>query len=551
MKVFCGALIACAMLAGSAARAADAPAGTIDATITIHADRPGATIAPEIYGQFAEHLGHLMYGGLWVGPKSPIPNVRGFRKDVVEALKRLGVPVVRWPGGCFADQYHWRDGIGPRDRRPVRINTTWGGVEETNAVGTHEYMDLVGQLGAKAYIDTNVGTGSPQETKDWLEYLTSPSHSELAQLRRKNGRDAPWRIDYVGFGNEPWGCGGDMRPEYYADLYHRFAAFAKTPDDAKPLKLAAGPYDDKTELTEALMKTNSFGDMDAITIHHYALPTGDWSHKGAAIGFPESQWMSTMQAALKMEDFIRAQTAVMDKYDPDKKVGLDVDEWGNWYDPSPGSNPGFLEQQDSLRDAITAALNFNIFQAHADRVRMTCIAQVVNVLQALVLTDGPKMVLTPTYWAFMLYKPFRGATDLPVDVTSPNYALDGATLSAIHASAARTAAGGLVIALVNIDPHRAAHIAATIAGASVAKVSGTIITADTMDAHNTFSRPDVVKPQPFSAASVSGGTLQVNLPAKSVVVLQLQRCFDSSPRALVALPQSAVAGRRAEGRLPE
>jgi alpha-N-arabinofuranosidase len=314
-----------------------------------------------------------------------------------------------------------------------------------------------------------------------------------------------------------------MRPEYYADFYHRFAAFAKTPDNAKPLKLAAGPYDDKTELTEALMKTNTSGDMDAITIHHYALPNQTWTgSKGAAIGFPESQWMSTLQAALTMEDFIRAQAAVMDKYDPEKKVGLDIDEWGNWYDVNPGTNPGFLEQQNSLRDAITAALNFNIFQAHADRVRMTCIAQMVNVLQALVLTDGPKMVLTPTYWAFMLYKPFRGATNLPVDVTSPDYALNGQALPAIHASAARTAAGGLVVALVNIDPHRAAHIEASLAGANAKAVTGSIITADAMDAHNTFDDPVAVKPQPFSGASVENGTLRVDLPAKSVVVLQLR-----------------------------
>ncbi len=328
------ALLAAALLSiAGQARADD----VIHATLVVHTDKPLAVISPEIYGQFAEHLGQGMYGGLWVGPDSKIPNTRGFRNDVIGALRTLGVPVLRWPGGCFADGYHWRDGVGPRAKRPVRVNTTWGGVEETNAVGIHEYMDLIGQLGAKAYINANVGTGSPQELKDWLEYMTSDTHSTLAQLRRANGRDKPWTVDYLALGNELWGCGGNMRPEFYSDLYHWYATFAVTPTPGSPKKIAAGSYDDNVAWTEALLAGDKAKDIDAITLHHFALPLGSFDRpKGPATGFGEDQWISTMKAALRMDELIAAHSAVLDKYDPQKKVALYVDEWSNWYDVEPG-----------------------------------------------------------------------------------------------------------------------------------------------------------------------------------------------------------------------
>ncbi len=498
------------------------PSDVIQATLTVHTDRPVAVINPDIYGQFAEHLGSGMYGGLWVGEKSPIPNTRGFRNDVVGALKALGVPVLRWPGGCFADQYHWRDGIGPRSKRPVRVNASWGGVEESNAVGTHEYMDLIGQLGAKAYIDANVGTGSPQEMKDWLEYMTAAGHSTLAQERRKNGRGKPWPVAFLGFGNEPWGCGGNMRPEVYSNLYHRFATFVNPPMPGEPARIAAGGYDDLTSWTETLMSADKPGDIDAITLHHYSLPTGNWKAKGPATGFGEDQWISIMRQALEMDTLITAHGAVMDKYDPQKKVGLFVDEWGNWYDVEPGTNHSFLHQQSSLRDALAAAVNLNIFQAHADRVRMANIAQMVNVLQALILTDGPRMLLTPTYHVFMMYKPFRGATDLGVDLDTPAYAFGGLSVPALQASAARDARGEVWISLVNLDPHRAAHVTIEMPGGAPRAVAGTILTADAMDAHNTFDMPDAVRPAAFSGASVTTNGVVADVPAKSLVVLGIQ-----------------------------
>jgi alpha-N-arabinofuranosidase len=500
---------------------AAARAQTLQATLTIHADRPQSVIAPEIYGQFAEHLGRGMYGGLWVGPGSTIPNTRGFRNDVVGALKRLGVPVVRWPGGCFADIYHWRDGIGPRGRRPVRVNTTWGGVEETNAVGVHEYMDLMQQLGAKAYVNANVATGSPQELRDWLEYMTSPSQSTLAKMRRANGRSAPWTIDYLAFGNEPWGCGGNMRPEFYSDLYHWYATFAATPAPGTPKRIAAGGYGDNVAWTEALMAGDKAKDIDAITLHHFALPEGNFDGpKGPSTGFGEDQWMSIMQRTLALDGMLAAHSAVMDKYDPGKKVALYVDEWSNWYDVEPGTNPGFLYQQNTLRDALTASLSLDVFHAHADRVRLACITQMVNVLQAMIHTDGPRMMLTPTYHVYMMYKPFRGATALALDLATPDYTFGDATVAAIHASAARTTDGTVVVALTNIDPHRAAHVVASLDG--LHNVHGTILTADAMDARNTFDRPDAVTPAPFAGARLDSDMLSVDLPAKSLVVLELR-----------------------------
>ena len=505
----------------AAAPACAADSDIIQATLTVRADKPLSVIAPEIYGQFAEHLGHGMYGGLWVGPQSKIPNTRGFRNDVVGALKALGVPVVRWPGGCFADTYHWRDGIGPRGKRPVRVNATWGGVEETNAVGTREYMDLIGQLGAKAYINANLGTGSPQELKDWLEYMTSPTRSTLAQMRRANGRDTPWTVDYLAFGNELWGCGGNMRPEFYSDLYHWYATFAVTPTGSTPKKIAAGAYGDNTAWTEALLAGDKAKDIDAITLHHFALPQGNFDGpKGPATGFGEDQWMSVMKRSLAIDGMIAAHSAVMDKYDPDRKIALYVDEWSNWYDVEPGTNPGFLNQQNTLRDALTAAVTLDIFHAHADRVRMACITQMVNVLQAMIQTDGSRMYLTPTYHVYTMYKPFLGATDLAVELATPDYAFGRDAVPAVHASAARRADGRIVLSLANIDPHRGAHIAVSISGLHA--VDGTILTAAAMDAHNSFDHPDAVKPAPFMDATLRAGGLDVVLPAKSLVVLELR-----------------------------
>ena len=507
-------------LALVAALALAVPAGEVSAqvltaTADLRLDQPGPAIAPEVYGQFMEQLGTGIDEGIWVGEDSDIPNTRGFRDDVVGALKALRVPVVRWPGGCYADIYHWRDGIGPRDQRPVTLNRWWGNKEENNAFGTHEFFEFAELIGAKTYLSVNVGSGTPQEAAEWVEYITSPSRSRLAEMRRANGRDAPWKIDYLGIGNEPWGCGGRMRAPFYTDLLRQYVGFV-TPSESGTTVVAAGPTSDDVEWTRTLM-TGAGGNFDALSLHYYTLPTADWAAKGAAIGFDEAQWAATFVQTYRIEAMIAAHDAVMDQTDPAGKTVLAVDEWGSWYDPTPGTNAGFLQQQNSLRDGLLAAVNFNIFHRHADRVRLANIAQMVNVLQAMILTDGARMVLTPTYHAFAMYQPFQGATVLPLTIRSPAYG----SLNAVDGTAARGLDGKVHLALVNLDPDQAVELSVTVGGGEARTVAGRVLSAAAMDAHNDFDAPRAVEPTVFRDAVVTDGRLTVRLPAKSLVVLSL------------------------------
>jgi alpha-N-arabinofuranosidase len=521
MKIFhsralvLGALAACA----SASALAAAQVG-----VTIEAGQPGPVISRYVYGQFAEHLGTGIYGGLWVGPDAAIPNTRGWRNDVVAALKALHVPLVRWPGGCFADQYHWRDGIGPRGQRPVRINTNWGGVDENNAVGTHEFFDLVEQLGAEAYVNGNLGTGTVQEMAEWVEYMTADGTSSLARLRAANGHPAPYKIAFFGIGNEAWGCGGSMRPEQYADAYRRTATFLHPGGGNHTRFIAAGGHDDDTGWTDYLSRhIGGWGvRADGISFHYYTSPGPDKNGKFGATGFDESRWIATLSRTQRMEGFIAANVARLDAHDPQKKLMFAVDEWGTWYDAEEGSRPGFLQQQNTLRDALVAALNFNIFHAHADRVRMTSIAQMVNVLQAMIRTDGAKMVLTPTYHVFRMYVPFQDAVSVPVKLAhDPQYTHDGMSIPAVGASAARGKDGRLYLALVNTNPHERADVTVDVGGVGAHAASGSVLTAAAMDAHNTFAAPAAVTPAPFAATAGAGGLI-LHLPAKSVVVVAVE-----------------------------
>jgi alpha-N-arabinofuranosidase len=490
-------------------------------TVTIDATHPGPTINKNVYGQFAEHLGTGIYEGLWVGPQSSIPNTKGWRNDVVGALKQLHVPLVRWPGGCFADEYHWKDGIGPRSKRPVKVNTNWGGVEESNAVGTHEFFDLADLLGADAYVNGNLGSGSVQEMADWVEYLTSSSKSTLANLRRKNGREQPFKVAYFAIGNEAWGCGGNMTPAYYADLYKQYNSFLKAPKAARPKMIASGGNENGTAWTDVL-SAQLKGQTDAISFHYYTIPTGQWEGKGAATGFQEAEWISTLKNTLRMDSLIKTNEAFLDKNDPDKKIGLFVDEWGTWYDVEKGTNAGFLFQQNTLRDAVVAALNFNIFHDHAARVQMTNIAQMVNVLQAMIITDKRRMLLTPTYYAYQMYVPFQDATTLPAVVTGDTpYTLGATSIPGISVSAARAKDGKVYLALVNTHPGQSADVAVDLGGQRIAGALGQVLTAAAMDAHNTFEQAGVVKPVPFAGKAVDG-KLTLSVPAKAVMVVALE-----------------------------
>ncbi|NHZ35987.1 alpha-N-arabinofuranosidase [Massilia rubra] len=489
--------------------------------VTIDAGKPGPVINKNVYGQFAEHLGTGIYEGMYVGTSSNIPNTKGWRNDVIGALKQLHVPLVRWPGGCFADEYHWKDGVGPRAKRPVKVNTNWGGVEESNAVGTHEFFDLVDLLGADAYVNGNLGSGTVQEMADWVEYMTSDSKSSLANLRRKNGHEKPFKVAYFAIGNEAWGCGGNMTPEHYTNLYKNYETMLKAPKESRPLMIASGGNDHDTKWTDVISK-NAKGQTSAISFHYYTIPTGKWEGKGAATGFAEPHWISTLANTLKIDSMIKNNIAVLDKNDPEKKIGLYVDEWGTWYDVETGTTPGFLYQQNTLRDAVVAALNFNIFHQHADRVHMTNIAQMVNVLQAMILTEKDKMLLTPTYHAFHMYVPFQDATSLPVTVVDDTaYTLGETTIPGISASAARAKDGKLYLSLVNTNPGKPADVVVNVSGKQLAAATGRVLTATAMDAHNTFQNPQAIKPAPFSAKA-SGGKLTVTVPAKAVVVVALE-----------------------------
>ena len=486
--------------------------------LVIDADRGTETISRHIYGHFAEHLGRGIYDGFWLRGADGEWHLR---EDVVEALRRIQVPNLRWPGGCFADYYHWRDGIGPREERPTIVNNLWGGVTEDNGIGTHEFMRLVDALDTEPIVVGNVGSGTVEEMADWWEYINHPGQSPMADLRRENGREEPWGVRYWGVGNESWGCGGNMRPEYYADLYKRFATYLHAYGNVRPFRIAAGPAGDDIRWTEVLMR--EAGSMiDGLDVHHYTI-LGDWvTRKGHATEFTEADWFELMRRAWQTDEIVSRHANVMDRYDPEKRVWLIMGEWGTWHEQEEGSTPGFLYQQNTLRDALVAALSLDIFNAHADRVKMANIAQTVNVLQAMILTRGEAMLLTPTYHVFDFYTVHHDATLLPISLDAGDYTFGEQSIPAVSATASKDADGRIHITLTNLDPNQPRTIATEIRGQAVTAVSGRILTADAMHAHNTFDQPEAVRPAPFTGATLAGEALTVQLPPKSLVVLTLE-----------------------------
>jgi alpha-L-arabinofuranosidase len=506
------------MLATAAvASAADEPS----VRIAIQTAVPGSKIDRHIFGQFAEHLGRGIYEGIWVGPGSTIPNTRGIRNDVVAALKALHVPVVRWPGGCFADEYHWRKGIGETATRPATLNPNWGGVIEPNTFGTHEFFDFAQQIGADAYLSINVGSGTPQEASDWLEYLTADKPSALAQERRANGHAAPFNVPFIGIGNESWGCGGTMTPDYYLSQLKIYSRYARNYDGKQTMqRIAVGPDSDDGSYLETVMqawqKKGWSWDIDGVSLHSYTV--GKWPPSYSATGFGETEYAALIHDTLRMEELIRKHSATMDKYDPQKKISLVVDEWGSWLTPTPGSPAGFLEQQNSQRDAIIAALNINIFARHADRVRMANIAQMINVLQAMIFTDKARMILTPTYHVFKMYVPFQDATLIPISMSSENIQSGGVTLPRIDAVAARSTNGQLWLAVTNLDPDRTARIEIT--DPAVRSAVGEILSSAKIDSVNTIDNATAVSPKPITGKA-SGHSVTLTLAPHSVAVVAL------------------------------
>jgi len=512
----------CSMLATTAL-------GADKVELSVDVSKSGAKIDRNIFGQFAEHLGHGVYEGIWVGPDSAIPNTRGIRSDVVTALKALKVPNVRWPGGCFADEYHWRKGIG--SPRTVTLNPNWGGVIEPNTFGTHEFLDFLDQIGAEAYVSVNVGSGTPQEAAEWLEYLTTAQPTTLAKERAANGHPAPYKVAYLGIGNESWDCGGNMTPDYYLSQMKAYSRFVRNfnpaqQDKQQMLKIAVGPGGDGprwTEWTEVIMKAYQqhtwSWDINGLSMHNYTV--GQWPPSYKSTGFGEAEYAQILKFTLEMEGLIAKHSAIMDKYDPEKKVALIVDEWGGWYAPLPGSNPGFLVQQNSMRDAILAALNVNIFARHGDRVRGANIAQMINVLQAMIMTDKEKMVLTPTYYVFKMYVPFQDATIVPVNFDAGWYTHSDVALPRVDAIAAKDTNGKLWLEITNVDPNQAVDIEVSFTGIAPKSAAGETLTAPKVDSVNTFEAPNTVVPKPITA-KVQGGKLALKLEPKSVTVISVE-----------------------------
>ncbi|MEP6927052.1 MAG: alpha-N-arabinofuranosidase [Ginsengibacter sp.] len=491
-------------------------------TIVINADQGKEIINKNIYGHFAEHLGHCIYGGFYVGDNNKkIPNKAGVRIDVIEALKKLKVPVLRWPGGCFADTYHWKDGIGPKNKRPAMLNVWWGGVTEDNSFGTHEFLNMCELLGAEPYLSGNVGSGTVQELSDWVKYVDhKEGSSPMPILRAQNGRKEPWHVKYWGIGNEAWGCGGNMKPEYYANIYRQYATFMNAGGNDNVFRIASGANSSDYNWTEVLMRDIPQNMLEGIALHHYSVI--DWNKKSSATAFTEQEYFTTMTKACLMEELIQGHSTIMDKYDPKKKIGLVVDEWGGWYDVEPGTNTGFLYQQNTMRDAMIAGVTLNIFNNHCDRVRMANLAQTINVLQAVILTDGEKMILTPTYHVMEMYNVHQDATMLPVSISSNDYTMGSEKLKAISISASRDKNGATHISIVNIDAINKQEIKIDVRGINATSVTGRILTSEKLQDHNSFDNPEKIKPALFNNASLSGNTLKLTMPPFSVVVLELK-----------------------------
>ena len=499
--------------------------------LVINPSKKQSKINKEIYGHFSEHLGRCIYEGIYVGEDSPIPNKNGMRTDVVEALKHIRIPVLRWPGGCFADEYHWKDGIGPKETRKKMINTHWGGVVEDNSFGTHEFFELCEQLGCEAYVNGNLGSGTVQEMSEWVEYITFEGVSPMADLRKKNGHEKPWKLDFFGVGNENWGCGGNMNPDFYANEYRRYQTYVRNYHPDHPIhKVCCGANVDDYEWTSEVLKTTHnhclkelHGNMDGLSLHYYVHPEG-WEIKGSATDFDEKVWYKTLWKALYMEELINRHGAIMDQYDPEKEIGMIVDEWGCWFTVEPGTNPGFLYQQNTMRDALVAGLSLNIFNKHCDRVKMACIAQMVNVLQSVILTEGEKMILTPTYHVFHQYRHHQDA-DLVESCITGNSTLDAGEkeyqVPKLQESVSIDKDGIVTITLNNLSTTDSEEVEVAFTELNPSDVSASIVNQE-MHAYNTFEEPENVTEEAFTAYEITEKGLKFTIPACSVVAFRVK-----------------------------
>jgi alpha-N-arabinofuranosidase len=491
------------------------------ATVILHVPDAKTVINKNIYGHFAEHLGHCIYDGLYIGDSSQIiPNTEGVRNDIISALKKLKVPVLRWPGGCFADTYHWKDGVGPKKERPTMINKWWGGVTEDNSFGTHDFLNMCERIGADPYLAGNVGSGTVQELSQWVQYVNGEGVSPMSSWRKVNGRDKPWHVKYFGVGNEAWGCGGNMSAEYYSNIYRQYATFMADWNNSDHIfRVASGANADDYHWTEVMMRDVPKGLIEGVSLHYYSVI--DWNAKGSAAEFNRQQYFATMRQALRIEELVTKHEAIMDKYDPQKKLALVVDEWGGWYEVEPGTNPSFLYQQNTMRDAMLAGVTLNIFNNHCDRVRMANLAQLVNVLQSVILTNKQKIILTPTYHVMEMFNVHQDALMIPVSLANLYYTEGKDSLPAISVSASRDKQGIIHISLVNIDPGKTNLVRIQIQGGPLKLGDNRILQSGRIQDHNSFDEPEKILPQTFHGASINNNELNISMPPASVVILTL------------------------------
>ncbi|MFO7948274.1 MAG: alpha-L-arabinofuranosidase C-terminal domain-containing protein [Armatimonadota bacterium] len=474
------------------------------ASVKILPDRSIGTINPNIYGHFAEHLGRCIDEGIWVGPYSPIDNHGGIRTDVAEALRKLEIPVLRWPGGCFADAYDWRDGIGSSDQRPIRRNIWWGR-EEDNQFGTDEFLRLCEITGAQPYICGNVGSGSPREMMDWVEYCNYDGNTDLARLRAENGHPDPYEVDLWGVGNENWGCGGHMEPEEYARHYRRFETYLQ-PRDTELTLIACGH--DHCWNHAFLNTLGSADSIDMLSIHHYY-------KAGPGTGFSDDEYYQLMAEAISLEPRIIRDTHLIRFFEGDNpgRVGLAIDEWGCWH---PEATRPRLYQPSTHRDALSAAVVFDVFNRHADSVAMANIAQTVNVLHAIIQTDEEKMWLTPTYHIFDLYRPHMNNKALEAMTDCEAVATDaGDEVPCVSASASRDG-DRLFVTITNLHLSEAAEVTVSLSECDLAFAEGQILSADAPDAVNGPDAPDRVTLAEY-CCDAENGSLSCGIPAASSV----------------------------------
>ncbi|CDD94318.1 alpha-N-arabinofuranosidase [Bacteroides intestinalis CAG:315] len=493
------------------------------AVITIQANQPRQTISKHIYGHFAEHLGRCIYDGFWVDPNMNVPKDGRIRMDIVNALRDISVPNLRWPGGCYADEYQWRDGIGDPAKRPVTLNSHWGGVTEDNSFGTDEFMKLCKLLGCEPYLSANMGTSTPKDLRDWIEYLNFSGKTHLTQLREQNGHKEPYGVSFFGIGNESWGCGGNMTPEYYAEQYRVFQEYARNYSNHPIKKIASGPNSADYNWMEVCLKKIPSYALWGISLHYYTIATGNWGQKGSSTQFDEKEYFGGVKNALYMETLVKNYSAMMNKYDPEEKIALVVDEWGIWTDVEPGTNPGFLYQQNTMRDALIAASTLNIFNNHSNRVRMANLAQAINVLQALILTDKEKMLLTPTYHIFKMYKVHQEANLLESSVSVNDYQYGNESIPGVNVSASKDENGKIHVSVVNLNPKKAVPANVILNGYNAKQIKGEILTSASYTDYNSFDKPDKIAMKEYKDfKKESNGNISMKLPPLSIVTLEIQ-----------------------------